>query len=86
MAYIHGVVLISEMYPFLNWQDVARILKAGSSPKEKIMLYTMDLPDFERLSHVAQNPASFGNLMLDRFLLMLSRKNAFIIGKTSTYE
>jgi hypothetical protein len=85
-ANIHGVVLISEMYPFLDWQNIAETIKDNSDPQENIMLHIIELPDFERLSLVAQSSILFSKFMTDRFLVMLSHKTAFISGKISPYE
>jgi hypothetical protein len=50
------------------------------------MLHVIDLADFGRLTLVAQQPARFNQMMMNRFFLMMSQKTAFIRGKLSPYE
>jgi hypothetical protein len=86
VSYIHGIVLLSEMYPFVNWAEVAKGIKNYSNPDKNYILHVIDLAQFQRICSVAKSPVLFSNHLLDRFLLTLADENAFIRTVTSPYE
>ncbi|MBI5052327.1 MAG: hypothetical protein HZB52_03565, partial [Chloroflexi bacterium] len=75
---IHGIVLISEMYPFLDWKNIAKDIIKYSNPQKGIFFHVIDLLDFGRIGTIPSSPITVSNLMKKHLNYVRSRKTAFI--------
>ncbi|WP_050607382.1 hypothetical protein [Clostridium niameyense] len=77
---IHCIVIISEMYPNLNWNDWAlKLIEINN--KYKIMIHIIDLEELHKLIVSSKNPTEIRINLLLRWNKMLEVKSAFIRGK-----
>lgn len=74
----HGIVMISEMMPDLDWESIgARLI--GASGQSNAMLHVLDLQELRVLVGVSQNnPLRFVVDLIRRFEIMTERKHAML--------
>lgn len=65
----HAIVLLSEMYAFLDWQAIARLLvEASQSERHKALFHVMDLSELNYLTAVSNSAAMFSDCLIQRWL------------------
>lgn len=74
----HGIVLVSDMHPGVDWEAVAREL-TDASEAVAYLFHVLDLRELEQLvSHSAGRPAMLENYLTQRWRLMAQHKSALV--------
>ena len=74
----HGIVMVSEMLPGLDWESVGDQLLAASTPSAT-MLHVLDLQELRILVGISRdNPVLFMAYLSYRFDTMVERKHAML--------
>ena len=76
---IHCIVLISEMYPFLDWENIAcQIIDLNE--EVKAFFHVMDLTELRRLIASSKDPSNICCNLFRRWEAVSSNKNALVRG------
>ncbi len=75
---VHGIVLVSDMFPFGDWEQVALDIRRYSSVREQLLLHVMDLADLQRASLLMPEPLAFCLYLMDRFNVVLQHNTALV--------
>ena len=85
-AWYQGIVLVSEMYAFVDWKEIAHKIKSFSNPDRRIFLHVIDIAQLEQICIFSPHPLVLSDHLLDRFLATLQHKNAFVKTVISSRE
>jgi hypothetical protein len=74
----HGIVLVSDMHPRVNWEAVAHEL-LDASEAVGYLFHVLDLRELQRLvSYAARRPAMLENYLTQRWQLVRQHKSALV--------
>lgn len=74
----HGIVLVSDMHPGVNWEAVAHEL-LDASEAVRYLFHVLDLRELQRLvSYSAGRPVMLENYLTQRWQLMQQHKSALV--------
>lgn len=74
----HGIIMVSELLPGVDWKDVAKRL-ISESRSHDVMLHVLDLLELRRLVAVSQKkPLHFMMHLIHRFDSLCKHKTAFM--------
>lgn len=73
----HGIVLISEMFPFLDWDSVVTQLMEAAL-KSKAMLHIVDLREFTTLVTASKSADTLDYYLMQRFEQVVEKQSVFV--------
>ncbi len=66
---VHGIVLLSEMYAFIDWREIARQVVALSDNKDdKALFHVVDFLELSDLARQSDSAAMFNSFLVQRWL------------------
>lgn len=75
----HAIVLLSDMYAFLDWRMIARkIADASESDTHKAFFHVMDLMELSFIAQQARGADAFESIMLQRWAAVQERGTAYL--------
>ena len=78
---IHGIILVSEMHPSVDWNRVGEYLLNVSNEADQIFVHAMDFQELQRLVLVVSSSTDFQEILLQRWNAMKIHKNAHVIAE-----
>jgi hypothetical protein len=79
----HAIVLLSEMYAFLDWRSIARELAdASEDPRHRALFHVLDLTELSSIVRASQNAATFHRVLMQRWLHVKMKGTAY--GRVAT--
>lgn len=80
----HAIVVLSEMYAFLDWQEIARwIVEYGEDDARRALYHVIDVQELGCIVAITQNPDAFSQLMIQRWATVRERGTAYVRTKFS---
>src|SRR5690606_22199516 len=76
---IHGLILVSEMHPAVDWKRVAKLLIDNSSKADKVFIHVIDLEELQRIAMAMPTAQEFNKLLTGRWNTMEVEKNAHVV-------
>lgn len=73
----HGIVVISEMFPFVNWIEIAYTLM-DAALENSSMLHVIDLEELRNLVGYSSSVYHFDYYLMQRFEDVVNKENAFV--------
>lgn len=73
----HGIIMVSDLHPFVDWEDVAADL-LSESIQANVALHVLDLHELRKLVSVSDSPVQFMVHLVHRFQTMARCKSAYI--------
>jgi len=74
----HAIVLLSEMYAFLDWRPIARELAdASEDPRHRALFHVLDLTELGSIVRASQNAATFHRVLVQRWLQVKMKGTAY---------
>lgn len=78
----HAIVLLSEMYAFLDWRRIARkTVEASESETHRALFQVMDLMELSYIAQQARSSDAFENILLQRWTAVQEAGTAYIRGR-----
>lgn len=75
----HAIVLLSEMYAFLDWPEIARkVVEASESDTHRALFHVMDLMELSFIAQRAPYAGAFESVMLQRWATVQERGTAYL--------
>jgi hypothetical protein len=80
----HAIVVISEMYAFVDWKAVAsEVVAASESEFHRALFHVVDIRELANLAGNCRNAETFSNRMTQRWFVVKERGTAYIRAKLS---
>ncbi len=76
---IHGLILVFEMHPAVDWKRVAKLLIDNSSKADKVFIHVIDLEELQRIAMAMPTAQEFNKLLTGRWNTMEIEKNAHVV-------
>lgn len=74
----HAIILLSEMYAFLDWKLIAReVASASEDERSKALFHVIDLMELTYIAGQSKDSTTFGLLMLQRWAEVKTRGTAY---------
>ncbi|MFN7998373.1 MAG: hypothetical protein U0Q18_32430 [Bryobacteraceae bacterium] len=74
----HGIVVLSEMYSFVDWKAVAAdVLEASENEATKALFHVMDIQEFANIQQSCTSVEGFGNMMVQRWVWVKHKGTAY---------
>lgn len=73
----HGIVVISEMSPFVNWEEITSTL-IDMALESSSMLHIIDLVELRNLIGYSSSAYHFDYYLMQRFESVVNKENAFV--------
>lgn len=73
----HGIVVISEMFPAVNWEEIAKTF-AETALENYSMLHILDLQELRDLIGYSSSIYHFDYYLMKRFEVVVNEKSAFV--------
>lgn len=81
----HAVVLLSEMYPFLDWQRFAsEVIASSENERYRALFHIMDVSELSYLIKVSEDAAAFNLYLMQRWLGVKLKGTAYLRVKIPT--
>jgi hypothetical protein len=75
----HAIVVLSEMYAFVEWKAVAaEVAKASENEIHQAAFHVLDIQEFASLANNLADAETFSNRLLQRWCFIKERGNAYI--------
>jgi hypothetical protein len=75
----HAIVVLSEMYTFIDWKAVAAdVAKASDSEHHRALFHVMDIQELAKLASNCPDAQTFSNRLLQRWCFVKERGHAYI--------
>lgn len=78
----HAIVVLSEMYTFVNWETIARsVAKASDSKIHRALFHVLDIQELTNLAADCKDAATFSNRLVQRWVFVQKKGTAYIRAK-----
>lgn len=75
----HAIVILSEMYTFVDWKAVAAEVAAASENEfRRALFHVLDIQEFANLASNCRDAETFNNRLFQRWCFIKERGNAYI--------
>jgi hypothetical protein len=75
----HAIVVLSEMYTFVDWKAVAaEVVAASENEFRRALFHVLDIQEFANLANNCKDAETFSNRLLQRWCFIKERGNAYI--------
>ena len=75
----HALVVLSEMYPFVDWRAVAAsVAKASDNKVHRALFHVLDIRELASLAANCKDAATFSNRLVQRWVVVQEKGTAFI--------
>jgi hypothetical protein len=75
----HAIVVLSEMYAFVDWKAVAaEVATASENEFRRALFHVLDIQDFANLANNCKDAEAFSNRLLQRWWFIKERENAYL--------
>ena len=75
----HAIVVLSEMYAFIDWKAVAAdVAKASDSEHHRALFHVIDIQELAKLASNCPDAQTFSNRLLQRWCFVKERGHAYI--------
>src|SRR5436189_4151928 len=75
---VHGIVLLSEMYAFIDWREIGRQVVALSNNEDDMALFhVVDLLELSDVARQSDSAAMFNNFLVQRWLGVRMKGTAY---------
>jgi hypothetical protein len=79
----HAIVVLSEMYAFLDWRSIAReLVDASEDPRHRALFHVLDFTELGSVVRASQNAPSFHRVPVQRWLQLKMKGTAY--GRVTT--
>lgn len=74
----HGIVLLSEMYAFIDWREIARqVVALSDNEGDMALFHVVDLLELSDLARQSDSAAMFNNFLVQRWLRVKMKGTAY---------
>jgi hypothetical protein len=81
---VHAIVVLSEMYAFVNWQTIATsVAKASANKAHRALFHILDIQELANMAANCKDAATFSNRLVQRWLVVQEKGTAYIRAKAS---
>ena len=78
----HAIVVLSEMYAFLDWRLIARkVIASSENDRSKAFFHVVDLSELSYLTKISKDGAAFNNYLIQRWLSVKLKGTAYVRAK-----
>ncbi|HYM79398.1 MAG TPA: hypothetical protein VE377_25700 [Candidatus Dormibacteraeota bacterium] len=75
----HAIVVLSEMYTFVDWKAVAvEVATASENEFRRALFHVLDIQEFANLANNCKDAETFNNRLFQRWCFIKERGNAYI--------
>lgn len=79
---IHAIVAISELYLFIDWQEVAsKLIEVSEQDRYRALFHVIDLQELQYIIAYSKEPKAFCTVLLQRWVEVKTKKTNYIKGK-----
>jgi hypothetical protein len=80
----HAIVILSEMYTFVNWETIATsVAKASDSKIHRALYHVLDIQELANLAANCKDAATFSNRLAQRWVVVQEKGTAYVRAKAS---
>jgi hypothetical protein len=80
----HAIVVLSEMYTFVDWNAVAAsVAKLSTTDAHRALFHVVDIRELASLASNCKNAETFSNRLVQRWLVVREKGTAYVRAKAS---